>query len=181
MERILVSSCLLGRPVRYDGRAKESKAAVFTRWHAEGRLVPVCPEVAGGLAVPRPPAEITPISGRDERRTDGHAVLDGTARVLTTDGDDVTEPFIRGAEHALIVARRHRVRMAVLKEGSPSCAGHRLYDGSFSGRSVSGVGVTTALLERHRIRVFTEDDFDSAAACLIALEEEGLGEERVRP
>lgn len=162
MERILVSSCLAGRPVRYDGAAKPVAGGPFERWRAEGRLVPFCPEVSGGLPIPRPPAEI--VGG------DGGDVLDGTARVLTGGGADVTGEFLRGARLALDAARRAGARLALLKEGSPSCGGHRVYDGAFTGTSVPGSGVTTALLRRSGIRVFTEDELDALQALLSDLE-----------
>jgi uncharacterized protein YbbK (DUF523 family) len=162
MERILVSSCLLGRPVRYDGTGKRSGHRVFEQWRAEGRLVPVCPEVRGGLPVPRPPAEIHGGLGGD--------VLDGRARVLTRDGTDVTAYFLAGARYALEEACARGVRLAILKESSPSCGVARIYDGTFSGSGVPGEGVTTALLERHGIAVFAEDAIDAAAARLAELE-----------
>src|SRR3954469_14264878 len=92
MERILVSACLLGRPVRYDGTGRRSDDALFALWRDQGRLVSVCPEVDGGLPVPRPPAEISGGLGAD--------VLDGRARVLTRDGADVTAHFVAGAWQA---------------------------------------------------------------------------------
>ncbi|MGI5164195.1 DUF523 domain-containing protein [Spirillospora sp. CA-253888] len=162
MERILVSSCLLGRPVRYDGAGKPVADALFEGWRAEGRLVPFCPEVAGGLPVPRPPAEI--VGG------DGAAVLDGTARVLADTGQDVTGAFVRGARLALDAARRAGAGIAILKEGSPSCGSRRIYDGTFSGRSTAGDGVTAALLEREGVRVFGEDELPAVAALLADLE-----------
>ena len=151
-----MSACLLGRPVRYDGRSKLREDPILLRWRAEGRLVPCCPEIAGGLPVPRPPAEIS--------------VAGETVSVRTPDGTDVTGFFTRGAEEALAVARWYGVRMAVLKEGSPSCGSGRVFDGSFSGRSVAGVGVTTAVLQRHGVRVFSEDELAAAAAFLQVLE-----------
>jgi len=166
VEKILVSACLLGTPVRYDGRAKRVDDRLLARWRAEGRLVPFCPEVSGGLAVPRPPAEIV---GSGPSR-DGASVLDGTAKVVTGSGTDVTEAFVRGAHLALEAAQRAGARLAVLKEGSPSCASRRVYDGTFSGRSTPGQGVTTALLERAGIRVFNEDELESAAVYLTQLE-----------
>ncbi|GAA2582821.1 DUF523 domain-containing protein [Actinomadura fulvescens] len=162
MERILVSACLLGRPVRYDGAAKRVNDEIVERWRAEGRLVSFCPEVSGGLPVPRPPAEI--VGG------DGSAVLDGTATVRTDSGDDVTGAFLRGARLALEAARGAGARIAILKEGSPSCGTIRVYDGRFAGTLVPGHGVTTALLERAGIRVFNEDQIEAAAACLKELE-----------
>ncbi|MWA00249.1 DUF523 domain-containing protein [Actinomadura sp. LD22] len=163
MERILVSSCLVGRPVRYDGAAKPVGGGLFERWRMEGRLVPLCPEVSGGLPVPRPPAEI--VGG------DGGAVLDGTARVVTEAGADVTAEFLRGARLALAAAERSGARIALLKEGSPSCGGTRVHDGTFSGTPVPGAGVTTALLRREGIRVFGEDDLDAVQELLAALEQ----------
>jgi uncharacterized protein YbbK (DUF523 family) len=156
MERILVSACLLGQPVRYDGRSKRRDDEILRRWRDEGRLVSCCPEIAGGLPVPRPPAEI--IARGD------------AAEVRTQDGTDVTGFFSRGAEDTLAVAQRHGIRIAVLKEGSPSCGSSRIYDGTFSGRSVPGAGLTTALLGRHGIRVFSENELDKAAAYLRHIE-----------
>ncbi len=158
VERILVSACLLGQPVRFDGTGRRSDDLVFERWRAEGRLVPFCPEVRGGLPVPRPPAEITGGFGAD--------VLDGRARVVTREGADVTAHFVAGAWQALERARSCGVRIAILKEGSPSCGSLRVHDGSFTGRRVPGEGVTTALLLRHGIAVFAEDAIEAAAAHL---------------
>ncbi|MBF8187753.1 DUF523 domain-containing protein, partial [Nonomuraea sp. K274] len=98
------------------------------------------------------------------------AVLSGAARVLATDGSDVTAEFLAGARAALAVARRSGVRLAVLKEGSPSCGALAIYDGTFAGRRTPGQGVTTALLERSGVRVFTEDQVTEAAAYLRTLE-----------
>ncbi|GAA3131190.1 DUF523 domain-containing protein [Streptosporangium carneum] len=164
MERILVSACLVGRRVRYDGAAKTSGDALLAAWRREGRLVPFCPEVEGGLPVPRPASEIEGGAG-------GAAVLAGAARVLTADGTDVTRAFLAGAQAALAVARSFGVRVAILKEGSPSCGGLSVYDGSFRGRRVPGVGVTAALLELHGVSVFTEDHVADAAVRLRELAE----------
>jgi uncharacterized protein YbbK (DUF523 family) len=162
VERILVSSCLVGRPVRYDGAAKPLDADLFERWRREGRLVPFCPEVSGGLAVPRPPAEI--VDG------DGKAVLDGTARIRATTGEDVTAEFLHGARQALAAARRSGARIALLKEGSPSCGSHRIYDGTFTGTRIPGEGVTAALLEREGIQVFSENELPAVNDLLHTLE-----------
>ncbi|WP_031043252.1 DUF523 domain-containing protein [Streptomyces sp. NRRL F-5650] len=165
MERILVSACLLGRPVRYDGGAKPVGDEVVARWRGEGRVVVFCPEVSGGLPVPRAPAEI--VGG------DGGDVLDGVARVLTEGGEDVTRQFVRGARLALDAARGAGARVALLKESSPSCGSLRVYDGRFAGARVPGHGVTTALLRRAGVRVFSEDQVSEAAACLRELEGSG--------
>ncbi|MCT9930915.1 DUF523 domain-containing protein [Planotetraspora sp. A-T 1434] len=162
MERILVSACLLGSRVRYDGGAKTSDDELLAAWRAEGRLVPFCPEVEGGLPVPRPPAEI-------EGGVGGAAVLTGAARILTPDGEDVTNAFLSGAQRALAVAQSFGVRLAILKEGSPSCGSLRIYDGTFRGRLTPGRGVTAALLELNGIRVFGEDRIPDAADHLAGL------------
>ncbi|MFI6576475.1 DUF523 domain-containing protein [Nocardiopsis sp. NPDC050513] len=164
MRRVLISSCLVGRKVRYDGRAKTVADEVLVRWREEGRLVPHCPEVAGGLPVPRPPAEIEPGATAAD-------VLAGAARILTPGGEDVTEAFVAGARSALATARARDVAVAVLKEGSPSCGGRVVYDGTFSGRRVPGEGVTARLLRDHGVAVFGEDDLARARAYLDGLDE----------
>ncbi|WP_405140864.1 DUF523 domain-containing protein [Sphaerisporangium sp. NBC_01403] len=163
MERILVSACLMGRPVRFDGRAKTVDDALLAGWRAEGRLVPFCPEVEGGLPVPRPPAEI-------EGGVGGAAVLAGAARILTPDGSDVTRHFLSGAYSALALARSMGIRIALLKDGSPSCGSLRIHDGTFRGRVTPGAGVTAALLESDGIRVYGEDRIAEAAEYLGELE-----------
>lgn len=163
MQHVLVSSCLLGNPVRYDGRGVPHGGAVLTRWLAEGRVVAVCPEVAGGMPIPRPPAEIEP--GRDAA-----SVLAGHARVVAVTGDDVTAPFVDGAREALAAAQAHGIRIAVLKEGSPSCGSGYVYDGHFAGRRQPGVGVTAQLLRGAGLYVFSEHQWAEAAAFLAELE-----------
>jgi uncharacterized protein YbbK (DUF523 family) len=160
MTKILVSACLLGQRVRYDGGHSASGAQILARWRREGRVVAFCPEVAGGLPTPRPPAQI--IGG------DGDAVLDGAARVMTEAGEDVTEAFVQGAKAVLDVARKADVRVAVLKSKSPSCGSLRIYDGTFArgdagaAALIPGAGVSAALLRRHGIGVFNEHQFESA-------------------
>ncbi len=114
----------------------------------QGAIIPFCPEVEGGLSIPRPAAEI--------ERGDADAVLRGRAQVRTAAGADVSEAFIQGAERALAECRRHHIRIAVLKEGSPSCGVCEVNDGAFTGAKIPGRGVTARLLERHGIRVFSE-------------------------
>ena len=148
----LVSACLLGFPTAYDGngRSQAELLELATRvW-----VVPICPEVAGGLPVPRPPAET--VSG------DGDDVLDGRARVVTIAGEDVTRAYLRGAEWALEAAQRYGISLAILKQRSPSCGSSCVYDGTHSGRLVAGQGVTAALLRRHGVVVWSEEDL----ACL---------------
>jgi uncharacterized protein YbbK (DUF523 family) len=152
--KILVSACLVGSAVRYDGGAKPIVDDALERWRAEGRLFAVCPEVSGGLSVPRAPAEIAD-------GAPGEAVLDGRARIVDASGADATKPFLAGAEAALALARARGCRFALLKEGSPSCGAKRIHDGTFSGATHPGRGATAALLARHGIEVFAEDELEA--------------------
>jgi uncharacterized protein YbbK (DUF523 family) len=158
MRKVLVSACLMGEAVRYDGRAAGDGGGLLADWQREGRLVVVCPELRGGLPVPRPPAEIGGGSGSD--------VLDGTARIVTPDGSDVTASFLQGASAALALAQEHGVKIAILKQRSPSCGSREIYDGRFEGYRIAGEGVTAALLRRHGILVFDESQLAEAAAWL---------------
>lgn len=145
-ETVLVSACLLGMPVRYDGQSCASGEGIRRKWpHA--RLVAVCPEQLGGLSTPRTPTEID--------HADGEAVLCGRARVVDAAGGDHTAAFVAGAEQVLTLARQHQARRAVLKNKSPSCGYGCIYDGSFSGKLITGNGVTTALLLQHGVRVIS--------------------------
>lgn len=163
MEYVLLSSCLLGRPVRYDGSHKRVEDDILSRWLAEGRVLAVCPEVAGGMPTPRPAAEIIGMGG-------GAQVLAGAARVIDTAGKDVSVAFIEGARLALQQARDKAVHIAVLKEDSPSCGSGTIYDGAFAGNKIPGQGVTASLLESAGIRVFNEKQLAQADAYLRTLE-----------
>jgi len=162
MLKVLVSACLLGERVRYDGGTCPVSGEIFNRWDLEGRLVPICPETAGGLPTPRPAAEII--------RTGDESGMQETGEVRTRHGDDVTDSFLAGARQALGLARRHGIRIAILKDGSPSCGSTLINDGSFSGRKMPGAGITTRLLRRHGIHVFSEHQIDAAERCLTELE-----------
>jgi uncharacterized protein YbbK (DUF523 family) len=160
MHRILVSRCLLGHRVRYDGGAN-GPFDQLQMWLDEGRVVPLCPEVAGGLPTPRAAAEIP--GGQ------GTQVLDGEASVMTTEGEDVSAQFLSGAYQALELVQKHGIRIAILKANSPSCGNLLTYDGTFSGVKVSGEGVTAALLKRHGVQVFSELELAEAAQALAIL------------
>ncbi len=152
--KILISACLLGHAVRYDGKGKPLAHAAIERWKQEGRLVTICPEMAGGMAVPRPPAEI-------ENGASGLDVLEGRARVIEITGGDVTSQFIDGAQKALAFAKNNGCAYALLIDGSPSCGSVAIYDGSFSGRKQAGNGVTAALLAQAGIAVFSPANIDA--------------------
>ena len=155
--KVLVSRCLLGHRVRYDGGAS-GPYAQLAQWQAEGRVIALCPEVAGGLPTPRAAAEIPGGQGVE--------VLAGKAAVITTEGEDVTEAFVSGARQALALVERHGIRIAILKANSPSCGNRLTYDGSFSGVKVEGQGVTAALLTRAGVQVFSELELEEAAKAL---------------
>jgi len=153
----LVSACLLGMPCAHDGYGRggqRGRLAELLVLAAQGRVVPICPEVAGGLPIPRPTAEI--VGG------DGDDVLDGRARVVTVTGEDVTEAYLQGATRALAAAQGHGITSAILKQRSPSCGGTRIYDGTHTGTLMVGHGVTAALLRRHGVTVRSESDADGA-------------------
>jgi len=136
---ILVSACLLGVKCNHRGLASPSPAVDALA--GEARLVPVCPEVVGGLTTPRPVAELQP----DER-------------VVTEEGADVTDAYRRGAAHAVDLARVMGIRRAVLKARSPSCGCHEIYDGTFSRALRPGMGVTAAALAAAGVEVVSEED-----------------------
>jgi uncharacterized protein YbbK (DUF523 family) len=147
MRKILVSECLYGnRAVRYDGAEIPCDDSVFLKWKSEGRLMPVCPELLGGLPVPR----------EESQRTGD--------RVITASGRDVTEAFEKGAEEALCAAQGHNVICAIMKEGSPSCGVNKIHDGTFSGTKIQGQGIATERLRAAGYKVFSEKDIPAAAA-----------------
>jgi len=121
---------------------------VLQGWRQQGRLIALCPEVAGGLPTPRPPAEI--------EAGNAGAVIKGEAAIRRKDGTDVSDAFMAGAEIALALCMQHDIRIAILKEGSPSCGVNKLNDGSFTATKIAGQGVTARLLARHGIAVFSE-------------------------
>ena len=157
--KILVSACLLGAPVRYDGAARTLRHPALARWHSEGRLVAICPELQAGFSVSRPPAEIA--DGRS-----GDDVIAGRGRVLEATGRDVTALYLDGARAALALARAHGCGFALLIDGSPSCGSGFIHDGAFKGKRHAGAGVTAALLRANGIEVFAESEIDTLAARL---------------
>ena len=136
---IVVSACLLGVPCNHMGEGSPSEAVKALA--SSARLVPICPEVAGGLPVPRAAAELQP-----------------SGRVVTETGEDVTASYERGAAAAVALARAVGAAEAVLKARSPSCGCRQVYDGSFSRVLVEGEGVAAAALRRSGVRVRSEED-----------------------
>lgn len=167
MEKILISACLLGRPVRYNGSDKASGAAdILNLWQQQGRLVPVCPEVAVGFPTPRPPAEIKFKNEFNADQMDGQDVINGKAIVVEETGGDVSELYIKAAHDTVALAKKHGCRHAVLTDGSPSCGSSFIYDGTFSGERISGVGTTTAALRKDGVTVWAETQIRELAAIL---------------
>src|SRR5699024_3611006 len=187
VHKVLISACLMGRKVRFDGRATPADDDLLDPRRAEARLVRPCPEAAAGVPVPRPAAGADPLDGwRAEERLVVHCpevagglpvprppaeiepgagaaeVLTGRARILTPDGGDVTHHFVAGARAALNPAHTRGVGVAVLKEASPSCGLHEHYDGTFTGAKDPGPGVTAQLLLEHGIAVFNETELARA-------------------
>ena len=138
MENLLISACLLGFECKYSGGSNKLSEEEIASLKKEYRLIPVCPETAGGLPVPRDPSE---------RLGD---------KVVSSKGKDVTVEFVKGAETALYLARRYGCKKALLKRNSPSCGGEYIYDGTFSGVLVPGEGVAAELLRRDGLEILGE-------------------------
>ena len=156
--KILVSACLLGELVRYNSEILPDCPSILKEWEQAGRVIPVCPEILGGLSVPRAPAEIQGGEGKD--------VLAGNARVMNINGQEVTQAFLSGAREALQLAEENGIAYALLKACSPSCGNKIIYDGSFTGSLFEGQGVTAALIEQSGIQVFNEKEIDKIASLI---------------
>ncbi|MCI1636434.1 DUF523 domain-containing protein [Bifidobacterium sp.] len=144
MQVILVSSCLAGFAVRYDGADARNDIA---QWLVErGQAISACPEILGGFAIPRPPAEIA----HNNSFTKTHR------RVLEIGGNDVTDAYEAGAQRALRIVKRHHISVAFLKDRSPSCGVEVIYDGSFSGVKIPGMGVTAQLFAANGVTVYPD-------------------------
>jgi len=163
VKKVLVSACLLGQRVRYNGTCRLDDNPVLERWVGEGRLIAICPEIAAGFSTPRRPAEIS-------ARRDGRDVIVHEARVFENDGNDVTDLYLEAGRIALELAQQHDCQYAVLTDGSPSCGSTFIYDGTFSGSTKAGRGSTAALLAAHGIQVFAEADIQTLDAMLSAAE-----------
>ena len=138
MEKILVSACLLGINCKYDGNNnKNDKVLEYIK---DKEVIPICPEIMGGLSTPRVPSEIL------------------NNKVITKEGLDVTNNFFKGANEVLYLAKLFNVKKALLKAKSPSCGVGEIYDGTFTHTKINGDGITTRLLKENNIEVLTEND-----------------------
>ena len=140
MEKILISACLVGDNCKYDGGNNLNPH--IEKLLEKYDLIPFCPEEQGGLLTPRNPSE---------QRGD---------RVVMDNGNDVTDEFNYGAKKALMLCLYLKINIAILKERSPSCGTHQIYDGTFSGSKIDGMGVTAKLLKENGIKVYSEDEID---------------------
>ncbi|MDD4237692.1 MAG: DUF523 domain-containing protein [Desulfotomaculaceae bacterium] len=143
---IIVSSCLLGVHAKYDGTVT-NKNDLLMKYSHLGQYLPFCPEQLGGLTTPRPPVE----------------TINGTA--INSMGEDVTSQFKKGAEQSLYLTEIFPIKAAILKERSPSCGVHKIYDGSFSHVVREGQGVTAAILIAKGIPVYSEEDLTEELLC----------------
>jgi len=144
--KFLVSACLAGINCTFNGK-NDLKKSVKKLVDA-GAALPVCPEVLGGLPIPRERSEIAGGSGVE--------VLAKKAKVVTVSGKDVSKNFIRGAKVAFRLAKRYKIKKAILKADSPSCGSVRIYDGTFGGVLRKGEGVLTSLLRLNKITIYTQ-------------------------
>lgn len=139
----IVSSCLVGINCRYDGGNNLNEKVI--KLVKEGKAIPVCPEMLGGLKIPRVPAEIV----KNE---------DGKRKVINKNGEDVTTEFIKGAMKTVAIAKILEADKAVMKKNSPSCGYGKIYDGTFSNSLVEGNGITIELLIENGVEIITVDD-----------------------
>ena len=153
--KILVSSCLLGEDTRYDGanssvamnpKFKFSQKELFMDIMCENEIFSVCPEVAGGLGIPRNKAEIVS--------------QNKPFKVLDFEQNDVTINFLLGAKKALDICLENNIKVALFKSKSPSCGNTAIYDGTFSENLVEGKGLSARLLEENGIKVFNEHELE---------------------
>lgn len=143
----VVSACLLGLPCRFNAKGKVSKKAL--NLFLKGKAIVVCPEIFAGMQTPRPACEILDGKGLD--------VLLGSAKVVDKDGNDYSNDFVRGAKFTFKeIVKKHGIRKAILKSGSPSCGAGLIYDGRFRGKKIKGDGVFTALLRKNNVEIYQE-------------------------
>lgn len=139
---IVISACLCGCNCKYNGGNNENEQCV--KLFKEGKAVIICPEQLGGMTTPRLPAEIL------EKNKE--------ISVINKEGEDVTRFFEKGAEESLKIAKLINAKIAILKEGSPSCGSKYIYDGKFSKSKIKGEGITAKLFRKNGIEVFSEDN-----------------------
>ncbi len=140
MENLLISSCLVGNNTKYNG--KNNYLPLIEKLKDKYNLIVICPEVMGGLSIPRDPSEIK------------------GDKVISNKGNDVTKEYNLGAKIALDLAKKYNCKKALLMEKSPSCGVKKIYDGTFSKNLIDGMGITTKLLYENKIEVYSKDEID---------------------
>lgn len=144
-EKLLVSSCLLGELVKYNGSHNGIDTKIMESLKQKYELYSFCPEVEGGLPTPRVPCEI---------------ISKDPLKVIDKEGNDKTEEFILGAEKTLELCKTNTISKALMKANSPSCSSQFVKDGSFTGVSIEGLGVTVELLKKNNIEAFNEGEIE---------------------
>ncbi|MBW1649196.1 MAG: DUF523 domain-containing protein [Deltaproteobacteria bacterium] len=155
---ILISACLAGKLTRYDGKANKIDNDFFKKISVKYNIFSFCPEIAGGLGIPRSPCEI--VKGLDTDNIYKRYII------KDKNNNDISDFFIKGALLSLEYAKKRNIKFAILKEGSPSCGVSYIYDGSFSGRKIKGKGVTAYLFEKNGILCFNEKDCEKIESLL---------------
>lgn len=140
---IVVSACLLGENVTYRGDSNKNEELIQLLKHYD--IIKVCPEVMGGLSIPRNPSEIKSFN---------------PLMVVSHQSVDVTEQFLKGSIQALEKIKNHNVKIAILKANSPSCGNEYVYDGTFSSSLVEGSGVFASMLKGMGMKVFNEKQIE---------------------
>ena len=140
MEYLLISSCLLGNNVKYNGKNNYIKEVELLK--NKYNLIVICPEIMGGLPIPRIPSEVL------------------NDKVINKEGIDVTSNFIKGKDEAIKLVKKYNIKKALLKEGSPSCGSKYIYDGTFSGKKIEGYGITTKALKELGLDIYNENEIE---------------------
>ena len=144
-EKLLISSCLLGELVKYNGHHNLLKSSILEKLKNRYTLYPICPEIEGGLSTPRVPCEI---------------ISNNPLQVVNKENKDKTKEFLLGANKVLKLCKEKKINIALLKANSPSCGNKTIYDGTFSGKKIVGQGVTALLLNENSIEVFSEEELE---------------------
>ena len=144
-ENLLISSCLFGEYVRYDGNHNKIDGNLLDKLKFKYNLFPFCPEVEGGLAIPRVACEI---------------ISNNPLEIIDKNGKNQTKAFLDGAQKTVNLCLDNNIKKAILKSNSPSCSSKFIYDGTFSSVKIEGVGATVQLLKKIDIKVFDEFEIE---------------------
>ncbi|MEA3354369.1 MAG: DUF523 domain-containing protein [Campylobacterota bacterium] len=145
-EKLLISSCLLGELVKYNGSHNKLDETTIEELKSKFELFPFCPEVEGGLPTPRVPCEIISLN---------------PIKVIDKKNNDKTNEFLKGASKALELCKKNHIKKALLKSNSPSCSNQYIYDGTFSSNKIKGVGITVSYLNSINIKIYNEKELNT--------------------